>query len=215
MTAKIEQELSRYNQFTDSSTLPPAPAYQAAVSSQWFHIYRENICDRNAFVKHQDKNEVKFYVEFHYRSIANIGSQFSRLTYRRFEFNFYWLDKNGPKAFTIKPILQKTNLLTDLLITDFSTGKEIIINRGSTFGRKYLWEMDGIQYQWKGALFNTNLELTQLPEKKVVAVYHRAARFSFKKEGKLEVKPEYNSNCNLIIATAFAAELWEDGDEAE
>ncbi|KAJ3317915.1 hypothetical protein HDV06_001073 [Boothiomyces sp. JEL0866] len=196
---------------TSNTNSVGVPEYNQVSTTQWYHIYRESIYDRNAHVKHQDKTENKFFIHFHYtipkQQIGYI------IVIRPWVYNFHWVDKNGPIAMSIKPILQNNKQFPDFIIKDTSTGKELIIDRGSTFSRKYKWELDGITYCWKGITFSANMELLQYPEKKRIAMYHRTSRFSFKKEGKMAIEPEYYGIANMIIVTGFAAEIWEYGDE--
>ncbi|KAJ3252903.1 hypothetical protein HK103_001105 [Boothiomyces macroporosus] len=188
-----------------------APGYNQVSTTQWYHIYRESIYDRNAHVKHQDKTEHKFYVHFHYeRPQKQVGYI---VVVRPWKYDFHWVDKNGPIAMSIEPILQSAKQFPDFLIKDNATRKEIIIDRGSSFSRKYKWELDGVTYCWKGMTLSANMQLLQYPEKKVVAMYHRNSRFSFKKEGKMAIEPEYYGMTNIIIVTGMAAEIWEYGDE--
>ncbi|KAJ3269342.1 hypothetical protein HDV01_001586 [Terramyces sp. JEL0728] len=187
-----------------------SPGYSQVTTTQWFHIYREHIFDRNAYIKHKDKSETKFFVHFHYTAPKQYNIQ---VVVRPWIYEFHWIDKSGPIAMSIEPYLQKTKQFPDFIIKDNSSQTQFIIDRGSTFGRKYKFGLAGIEYCWRGVTLSANLELLRYPEKKVVAVYHRRNRFSFKKEGRMAVEPEVYDIVNMVICTGVAAEIWEYGDE--
>ncbi|KAJ3269341.1 hypothetical protein HDV01_001585 [Terramyces sp. JEL0728] len=189
-----------------------APQYEAVTTPQCYHIYRESICDRNAIIKHKDKSEAMFYVKFNYQP-QKLPIQ-TKMYDRTWTYTFRWLDKDGPQAIVLEKLQLDNKQFSNCKIIECSSGKEVLLDRGSEFsGRKYKFELDGITYAWKGVTLSADMQLLQYPEKKVVAMYHRKNRFSFKKEGNIEMQPEMHKHTNFVIASGFGAEIWETGDE--
>ncbi|KAJ3317911.1 hypothetical protein HDV06_001069 [Boothiomyces sp. JEL0866] len=178
-------------------------------SGNCYYIYRESILERNIIIKRTDDVEEMFCGNFQF---LNLTPSYSTLcaTACDWKMVLHWgKDFKGPIAITMGSKGQNQKVCRDVNIIDHASKSTVVFHCTASFKRYYKWSYNDVEYAWIGNGFSGNLNLIQLPEKRIIAEFHRYSRFSLKKIGKLAILQDSQIISRFVIATAVAVELQE------